>query len=182
VLLKEVTAPISSTCHGNCPLLAVLLSSLGAPCHLLPYLQYLHIQSQGNDALVMCVKEVVSWICLHNSAITQCNFVLCYGLCKSSSFFNLSLHSLQRSSKLQSSFIMGFTIPGRDVPVVICSILSTSIAFIVVICRLYTRVIMLQNAGPDDYIMTAAMVNSFLTPLNISLLKRLGITLGKDRL
>jgi hypothetical protein len=59
---------------------------------------------------------------------------------------------------------MGFTIPGRDVPVVICSILFTSIAFIVVICRLYTRVIMLQNAGPDDYIMTAAMVNSFLTP------------------
>jgi hypothetical protein len=56
---------------------------------------------------------------------------------------------------------MGFTIPHRDVPVVICSILFTSIAFIVVICRLYTRVIMLQNAGPDDYIMTVAMVTLF---------------------
>jgi hypothetical protein len=56
---------------------------------------------------------------------------------------------------------MGLTIPGRDVPVVISSTLFISIAFIVVICRLYTRVIMLQNAGPDDYIMTAAMVTLF---------------------
>jgi hypothetical protein len=78
---------------------------------------------------------------------------------------------------------MGFTIPSRDVPVVVCSILFTSIAFIVVICRLYTRVIMLQNAGPDDYIMTAAMVSRFLLPSNNPYpQKRFEVTVGRDRL
>ena len=53
---------------------------------------------------------------------------------------------------------MGFTIPPRDVPVAVTSLLFTTIAFILVTARLYTRIFMFRNAGADDYIMTAAMV------------------------
>jgi hypothetical protein len=44
------------------------------------------------------------------------------------------------------------------VPAVVTSILFTSIAFIAVVLRLYTRIVMLKNAGADDYIMVGAMV------------------------
>lgn len=49
---------------------------------------------------------------------------------------------------------------GPAVPAVITSILFTSIAFISVVLRLYTRVFMLKNAGADDYFMVGAMVCS----------------------
>ncbi len=63
---------------------------------------------------------------------------------------------------------MGFVIPARDVPVVVTSLLFTSIAFILVLTRLYTRVVMFKNAGADDYIMTAAMVSSIFDPTLLS--------------
>jgi len=44
------------------------------------------------------------------------------------------------------------------VPVVITSILFTSLAFITVVLRVCTRVGLLRNAGADDYLMVAAMV------------------------
>jgi len=44
------------------------------------------------------------------------------------------------------------------VPVVITSILFTSIAFITVVLRLWTRLVVLHNAGADDYLMAASMV------------------------
>jgi hypothetical protein len=57
---------------------------------------------------------------------------------------------------------MGFTIPPRDVPVAVTSLLFTTIAFVLVAARLYTRAFMLQSAGADDYIMTAAMVREIM--------------------
>lgn len=51
-------------------------------------------------------------------------------------------------------------VAGPAVPAVITSILFTSIAFISVVLRLYTRVFMLKNAGADDYFMVGAMVCS----------------------
>lgn len=46
------------------------------------------------------------------------------------------------------------------VPVVVTSITFTSIAFILVVTRIYTRFVMLKNAGPDDYVMVGAMVST----------------------
>ena len=54
---------------------------------------------------------------------------------------------------------MAFVIPPPDVSVVVASLVFTSIAFVLVVCRLYTRVVLIQNAGADDYIMSAAMVS-----------------------
>ncbi|KAH8594916.1 hypothetical protein B0O99DRAFT_166811 [Bisporella sp. PMI_857] len=53
---------------------------------------------------------------------------------------------------------MGFA--PAAVPVVITTILFTSIAFIVVSLRICTRVVMLKNAGADDYLMLASMLSS----------------------
>ena len=52
---------------------------------------------------------------------------------------------------------MAFAEPA--VPVVITSILFTSIAFVAVVLRISTRTLMFKNAGPDDYLMCAAMVS-----------------------
>jgi len=46
------------------------------------------------------------------------------------------------------------------VPVVVTTITFTSIAFILVVTRIYTRFVMLKNAGPDDYVMVGAMVST----------------------
>lgn len=45
-------------------------------------------------------------------------------------------------------------------PVVVTSILFTSIAFITMCLRIWTRVFMLKSAGPDDYLMLVAMVST----------------------
>lgn len=55
--------------------------------------------------------------------------------------------------------IMGHFAPAV-VPVMVTSILFTTIAFIIVTLRLYTRVIMIKNPGADDWIMLAAMIAS----------------------
>jgi hypothetical protein len=53
-------------------------------------------------------------------------------------------------------------IAAAAVPAVVTSILFTSIAFIAVVLRLYTRIVMLKNAGADDYIMVGAMVRLWI--------------------
>jgi hypothetical protein len=45
------------------------------------------------------------------------------------------------------------------VPVVVTSVLFTTIVFITICLRMYTRVIMLKNAGANDYLMLAAIVS-----------------------
>ena len=54
------------------------------------------------------------------------------------------------------------------VPVVISSIVFTSIAFILVLTRLYTRLICIQNAGADDFVVLAAMVSTTIRIIKLN--------------
>ncbi|KAJ5042794.1 uncharacterized protein L3040_004187 [Drepanopeziza brunnea f. sp. 'multigermtubi'] len=55
---------------------------------------------------------------------------------------------------------MAYEIVATCVPAVVTSVLFTSVAFICVVARLYTRHFMLQNAGTDDYLIIGAMAAS----------------------
>jgi hypothetical protein len=53
---------------------------------------------------------------------------------------------------------MAFHVPPPAVPIMVTSILFTTIAFLILCLRIFTRVVVIKNAGLDDYMMCIAMV------------------------
>jgi hypothetical protein len=52
-------------------------------------------------------------------------------------------------------------IPDTAVPAVVTGCVFTSIAFIFVVLRVFSRVFVIKNFGADDYLMVLAMVSVF---------------------
>jgi hypothetical protein len=64
---------------------------------------------------------------------------------------------------------MGFhPLPGPAVPIMVTSILFTTIAFITVTLRIYTRAVVTKIAGIDDYMMCIAMVRFSRARVNMN--------------
>lgn len=51
-------------------------------------------------------------------------------------------------------------VAGPNVSVFVTSIIFTTLSFVLVGLRLYTRIVVVQNVGIDDWLMPAALVSS----------------------
>lgn len=57
-------------------------------------------------------------------------------------------------------YIGGMVIVERNYALIVNMFLWTSLAFIILVLRLYTRAILIRRVGADDYLMVAAFVSS----------------------
>lgn len=55
---------------------------------------------------------------------------------------------------------------GPNISVFVTSVIFTALSFVLVGLRLYTRIVVVQNVGVDDYLMPAALV-SVTTSFNL---------------
>ncbi|RYP27891.1 hypothetical protein DL767_007479 [Monosporascus sp. MG133] len=59
-------------------------------------------------------------------------------------------------------YVGGLAVVERNHPTVAALFFFTTLAFVMVCLRLFTRIVLVRNVGADDYLMTAAMVGSII--------------------
>ena len=98
------------------------------------------------------VEHYISFAPFLHPILTRTSFVICS--------FNLNLY-------IYTHYILSFLKPTaamvveKVVPLMVTSILFTTLAVVIVISRLFTRLVLIKNAGADDYLIAVAAV-SFL--------------------